>query len=88
MELINVDQGKQLQPEASHEDIELGLKGKDAADSGGEENNEFMNSFFQEVGTIKTAMSNIRRNVKSIEEKYVQSLNSISIDQGGSIKRN
>lgn len=66
--------------EASHEDIELGLKGKDAQPEG--ENNEFMNAFFQEVGTIKTTMSNIRRNVKQIEEKYVQSLNSISIDQG------
>jgi len=65
------------------EDIELGLKGKDAQQGGAEgENNEFMNAFFQEVGTIKTTMSNIRRNVKQIEEKYVQSLNSISIDQG------
>jgi hypothetical protein len=44
-----------------------------------------MNAFFQEVGTIKTTMSNIRRNIKQIEEKYVQSLNSISIDQGSSI---
>jgi len=68
--------------ETSHEDIELGLKGKDAQQQDGE-NSEFMNVFFQEVGVIKTTMSNIRRNVKSIEEKYVQSLTSISVDQGG-----
>jgi len=68
--------------ETSHEDIELGLKGKDAQQQDGE-NSEFMNVFFQEVGVIKTTMSNIRRNIKSIEEKYVQSLTSISVDQGG-----
>lgn len=72
--------------------MELGLKGKDSlkgkeADSGGADgDNEFMNAFFQEVGSIKATMSNIRRNVKLIEEKYVQSLNSISIDQGSSIQ--
>jgi len=65
--------------EVAHEDIELGLKGKDAEK---ETDNEFMNAFFQEVGVIKTSMTNMRRNIKQIEEKYVQSLNSISIDQG------
>lgn len=46
---------------------------------------EVMNEFFQDVGAIKTAMGNIRRNIKSIEEKYVQSINSINIEQGNSI---
>jgi len=63
------------------EDIELGLvKGKEAAPEGGE--SEFMAEFFQDVGAIKTAMNNIKRNIKLIEEKYVQSLNSINIEQG------
>jgi len=63
----------------SHDDIELGVvNGKEAPQ--GEE--EFMNDFFGEVGAVKASMSNIRRNIKSIEEKYVQSLNSISIEQG------
>lgn len=61
------------------EDIELGLKGKSASTEG--EDGEFMNVFFQEVGVIKTSMANVRRNVKQLEEKYVQSLNAISIDQ-------
>jgi len=70
--------------EVSTDDIELGvLKGKDASkepQANGE--SEFMDAFFQDVGHIKSTMSGIRRNVKQIEEKYVQSLNSISIDQG------
>lgn len=61
------------------EDIELGVgKGKSAQDA----DNEFMNEFFQDVGAIKTAMSNVRRNIKLVEEKYVQSLTSVNIDQG------
>jgi len=39
-----------------------------------------MNAFFQDVGVIKASMSNVRRNIKLIEEKYVQSLNSIALD--------
>jgi len=64
----------------SHEDIELGEKSEPGG-SGGE---EFMNDFFKDVGTIKGFLANIRRNVKQIEEKYVQQLNSISIEQVGS----
>jgi hypothetical protein len=56
-------------------------KGKSAQDA----DNEFMNEFFQDVGAIKTAMSNVRRNIKLVEEKYVQSLTSVNIDQGNSI---
>jgi len=79
------DRLKELQKTAggdqvATEDIELGLKGKDAAQGEGGEN-EFMTTFFQEVGNIKATMTSIRRNVKQIEEKYIQSLNSISIDQ-------
>jgi hypothetical protein len=62
--------------------LEKGEKGKDA-DGGGD--NEFMATFFQDVGVVKNTMGNIRRNIKQIEEKYVQSLNSITIDQGSSI---
>lgn len=64
--------------DVSHEDIELG-------DVQAEQSNDFMNGFFQDVGLIKSTMANIRRNIKQIEEKYVQQLNSVSMDQGGSI---
>jgi len=64
----------------SHEDIEIGVDGKGKEASSG----EFMNDFFKDVGTIKGLLTTIRRNVKQIEEKYVQQLNSISIDQVGS----
>jgi len=67
----------------STDDIELGLKGKGADnDGGGETDNEFMDTFFKDVGVIKTLMTNIRTNIKAIESKYAQSLNSVAIDQG------
>jgi len=61
--------------DVSHEDIELGTK------SGGDEQ-DFMNTFFQDVGSIKGAMANIKKNIKGIEEKYVSQLNSV-MDQSG-----
>lgn len=61
----------------SSDDVELGLgKGK------AQDESKFMNAFFEDVGTIKTAMGNIRRNIKQIEEKYVQSITSVTTDQG------
>jgi len=61
------------------EDVELGLgKGKNNDDG----NSEFMNEFFQDVGAIKTAMGNIKRNIKLVEDKYKQSLTSVNMDQG------
>ncbi|EFA81739.1 t-SNARE family protein [Heterostelium album PN500] len=51
-------------------------------DDGDEPIEEFMPEFYQEVGIIKTTMSSVRRSVKSIEDKYVLSLNSINVDQG------
>eukprot|EP01113_Clastostelium_recurvatum_P022006 TRINITY_DN2616_c0_g1_i4.p1 TRINITY_DN2616_c0_g1~~TRINITY_DN2616_c0_g1_i4.p1 ORF type:complete len:328 (+),score=106.41 TRINITY_DN2616_c0_g1_i4:78-1061(+) len=76
---------------ASTDDIELeeqgkkgkGKKEKKSADNEGEGTggDEFMNDFFQDVGAIKAAMSTIRRNIKSVEDKYVSSLNSITADQ-------
>jgi len=60
-----------------------GKKGATGPDAGaGGEGEEFMSDFFQDVGAIKSSMTSIRRNIKSIEEKYVASLNSISVDQG------
>jgi hypothetical protein len=56
-------------------------KGKNAQ----ADESEFMNEFFQDVGAIKTAMGNIRRNIKLVEEKYIQSLTSVNIEQGNSI---
>lgn len=56
------------------------MKGKNAQDE-----SEFMNEFFQDVGAIKTAMGNIRRNVKLVEEKYVQALTTVNTDQANSI---
>ncbi|EGG13782.1 t-SNARE family protein [Cavenderia fasciculata] len=53
----------------------------------GEGMEEFMPEFYQEVGIVKTTMTSIRRSIKSIEEKYVQSLNSINVDQGTSIQK-
>jgi len=80
---------KELQRQAgtddatSHEDIEVGVgKDKDKGQDGPAK--EFMEDFFKEVGNIKGLLTNLRRNVKQIEEKYVQQLNSISIDQVGS----
>jgi syntaxin 1B/2/3 len=66
---------------AAPEDVELGIVKN--AENGEPQGEDFMNDFFKEVGAIKTSMSAIRRNIKSIEEKYVQALNSISVDQSG-----
>jgi t-SNARE complex subunit (syntaxin) len=64
----------------STDDVELGVKkGKNAEPT---DESEFMNEFFQDVGSIKAAMGNIRRNIKLVEEKYVQSLTSVNIEQG------
>jgi len=75
------DRFKELQKnggaETSHEDIELGTKSEPGANDG----QDFMNSFFQDVGLIKGTMSTIRKNIKQIEEKYVIQLNSVSVDQ-------
>eukprot|EP01112_Ceratiomyxa_fruticulosa_P011485 TRINITY_DN3115_c2_g1_i1.p1 TRINITY_DN3115_c2_g1~~TRINITY_DN3115_c2_g1_i1.p1 ORF type:complete len:328 (+),score=65.95 TRINITY_DN3115_c2_g1_i1:111-1094(+) len=63
-------------------------KGKKNADvelDNVEGGNEFMNDFFQDVGSIKATMGNIRRNIKAIEEKYMSSLTAISIDQGNKV---
>jgi len=62
--------------EVSHEDIELGGSKEES------QIQDMMNQFFQDVGTIKTAMSNIKKNIKLIEEKYVTQLNSV-MDQSG-----
>jgi len=87
------DRLKELQRQAgtddatSHEDIEVGVGvGKDKDKDKGQDGpaKEFMEDFFKEVGNIKGLLTNLRRNVKQIEEKYVQQLNSISIDQVGS----
>ncbi|GAM21325.1 hypothetical protein SAMD00019534_045000 [Acytostelium subglobosum LB1] len=59
-------------------DVELGI----IIDDDGEQMEEFMPEFYQEVGIIKTQMTSIRKSVKSIEDKYVLSLNSINVDQG------
>jgi len=61
--------------EPSIDDIEMGP-------IDGEPEEEFMPEFYKEVGEIKTSMTAIRRNVKSIEDKYVLTLNSINVDQG------
>jgi len=62
--------------EVSHEDIEMGHSKEEKEDQ------DMMNHFFQDVGTIKASMSNIKKNVKLIEEKYVIQLNSV-MDQSG-----
>jgi len=74
------DRFRELQGSAtSPEDIEVGL----VPDHAAEEGQEHMNQFFQDVGLIKAAMGNIRKNIKQIEEKYVVQLNSVSVDQSG-----
>jgi len=65
--------------EVSHEDIELGGSNEGGSSSQGQ---DMMNVFFQDVGLIKTSMSNIKKNIKLIEEKYVIQLNSV-MDQSG-----
>ncbi|GAM21329.1 hypothetical protein SAMD00019534_045040 [Acytostelium subglobosum LB1] len=64
-------ESKQSKVDTLDKDIELGIQG----DQDGIE--EFMPEFFQEVGLIKTQMNSIRRNIKSLEEQYVQSLNTV-----------
>jgi len=82
--LKELQKGGKGSDEVAPDDIELGLRGKDKETSSKEEvgENEFMTAFFQEVGVIKSTMTGMRRNIKQIEEKYVQSLNSVTIDQG------
>eukprot|EP01133_Synstelium_polycarpum_P004033 gene4033-4671_t len=48
----------------------------------GEEMQEFMPEFYTEVGIVKSLMTSIRRTTRSIEEKYVLSLNTINVNQG------
>jgi len=43
---------------------------------------EAMKEFFEDVNTIKTGMSLIRRNIKAIEESYGQTLVAINVEQG------
>ncbi|KAM9995537.1 hypothetical protein ACTFIY_001734 [Dictyostelium cf. discoideum] len=56
-------------------DIELGPDDPEASE-------EFMPEFYQEVGVLKTLMTSVKRSVRTIEDKYVLSLNSINVDQG------
>ncbi|KAN0043242.1 hypothetical protein ACTA71_010882 [Dictyostelium dimigraforme] len=42
---------------------------------------EFMPEFYQEVGLIKSSMTSIKKNLRAIEDKYVLSLNTISVEQ-------
>ncbi|EAL72628.1 t-SNARE family protein [Dictyostelium discoideum AX4] len=41
---------------------------------------EFMPEFYQEVGLIKSLMTSVKKNIRAIEDKYILSLNSISIE--------
>ncbi|KAN0000131.1 hypothetical protein ACTFIZ_008584 [Dictyostelium cf. discoideum] len=41
---------------------------------------EFMPEFYQEVGIIKSLMTSVKKNIRAIEDKYILSLNSISIE--------
>ncbi|KAN0027392.1 hypothetical protein ACTFIU_010339 [Dictyostelium citrinum] len=41
---------------------------------------EFMPEFYQEVGIIKSLMVSVKKNIKAIEDKYILSLNSISVE--------
>jgi len=79
------DRFKELQKKASTdtEDIELGIVNEGGGGSSAAEGQENMNIFFQDVGLIKATMANIRKNIKSIEEKYVIQLNSVNMDQSG-----
>ncbi|KAK5575991.1 hypothetical protein RB653_007127 [Dictyostelium firmibasis] len=42
---------------------------------------EFMPEFYKEVGLIKSLMTSIKKSIRSIEDKYILSLNSINIEQ-------
>jgi len=53
-------------------DEEMG--GVSLPSTGEEEKKQFMNDFFEDVNEIKQGMSNIRKNMKDIEECYSQSL--------------
>jgi len=48
--------------------IDIDMSGADKAGAG----NEFMSDFFEEVGHIKSLMSQIRTNIKSIQDTYAK----------------
>jgi hypothetical protein len=52
-----------------------------AATGGGEEQEQFMTEFFEEVGQIKAWMSSIRKNISAIEEVYGQFITAVTGDQ-------
>jgi len=49
---------------------------------GEEQAEEFMHDFFEDVNAIKTGMALIRKNIRSIEETYGQSLVAVGLEQG------
>eukprot|EP01116_Phalansterium_solitarium_P016615 TRINITY_DN3893_c0_g9_i1.p1 TRINITY_DN3893_c0_g9~~TRINITY_DN3893_c0_g9_i1.p1 ORF type:complete len:307 (-),score=91.99 TRINITY_DN3893_c0_g9_i1:387-1307(-) len=59
-------------PPGPETDEEMGEVGLPTTED--EEPKQFMNDFFEEVNEIKQGMSNIRKNMKDIEECYSQSL--------------
>jgi len=60
-------------------------KAKDDNEDDEEEEDEFMKDFFREVKEVKQGMSVIRRNIRTIEETWSNSLHSVNADEG---KRN
>lgn len=64
--------------------------GDDSDDEGGEDRDinamedtaQFMKDFFEDVNAIKSGMALIRKNIRSIEETYGQSLVAVGLEQG------
>jgi hypothetical protein len=66
------------------EDVEMGNL-KDEKDDDEEQDDE-LKEFFEVVSEIKSGMALIRKNIKSIEESYGQSLVALNVDQSKYLK--
>lgn len=53
----------------------------DTGDGAGEDQEQFMTDFFEDVGQIKAWMSSIRKNIGAIEEVYGQFITAVTGDQ-------
>lgn len=66
--------------EDEEEDLEMSIINKESEEDKADD--EFMKEFFEVVGEIKSAMALIRKNLRSIEESYNQSLVALNVEQG------
>jgi len=66
-------------PKVDEDDVEMNTVKESEEDQA---DDEFMKEFFEVVSEIKSAMALIRRNLRSIEDSYNQSLVALNVEQG------